>query len=84
MILVNREWIDAARLDQFRVMDVAAAEPWAANILRIGKWLLMAEGFPATECALRKAGFDITTVDISELMKAEAGLTCMSLIFETN
>jgi len=31
---------------------------------------------------LGERGFDVTNVDISELEKAEAGLTCMSLISE--
>ena len=30
---------------------------------------------------LRAKGFDIRTVDISEFLKAEAGLTCMSIPF---
>jgi dimethylargininase len=32
---------------------------------------------------LRDEGFRVETVDVSELQKAEAGLTCCSVIVET-
>ena len=36
--------------------------------------------YPYTAERLRALGFDVEDVDIGELEKAEAGLTCMSLI----
>jgi hypothetical protein len=32
---------------------------------------------------LEREGWNVQTLDISEFLKAEAGLTCMSLVFET-
>jgi len=81
-VLANREWIDTEPLAGFRILDVAPEEPWAANILRVRDTLLMPDAFPATAQILERAGFPIRTLDISELMKAEAGLTCMSILFE--
>ena len=79
-VFVNREWLDASALEGLRLIDVR--EPWAANVLGIGDIVLMAAGFPASERSVREAGFQVDTLDVSELMKAEAGLTCMSLLFE--
>jgi len=82
-ILANSAWLDAAALHNFRVIEVAQDEPGAANVLRIGDAVLMPACFPHTQDLLRKEGLHIRTVDISELIKAEAAITCSSVIFET-
>jgi dimethylargininase len=80
-MLVNRRWIDTHDLAGFELIDVPEAEPWAANVLSIGDAVLMAEGSPRTRALLERHGFSTQTVDISEFQKAEAGLTCLSLLF---
>jgi len=82
-ILINRKWVDASALESYRLIDVAPEEPWAANALRVGEGVVMASAFPATAEILRAAGFDVRPVDVSELMKAESGVTCSSLIVAT-
>jgi dimethylargininase len=81
-VLVNRAWVDVAEIDGVHVLDVPPAEPWAANVLVIGEVVLLPESFPQTRALLENRGFHLQTLDISELLKAEAGLTCMSIIFE--
>jgi dimethylargininase len=81
-ILANRSWVDVARFRGLSIVDVAENEPAAANVLRIGHTVLMAEAHPGTAGILRSRGLEICTVDISELMKAEAAITCSSVIFE--
>jgi dimethylargininase len=81
-ILANRAWVDVAQIDRVHVLDVPPAEPWAANVLMIGEVVLLPESFPQTRALLANQGFDTQIIDMSELLKAEAGLTCMSIIFE--
>ena len=50
--------------------------------LQIGDSVVMAAGFPETADLLWQHGRAVTTVELSELQKAEAGGSCMSLIFE--
>jgi len=83
-ILANRAWINVQPLSQYTLIDVHKDEPWAANTLVIGDTVLMAEGFPRTRTTLEDRGFNTQTIDISELQKAEAGLTCMSVFFESD
>lgn len=64
-------------------LAVAPGEAVAANVLRAGGTLIMAAHCPGTAERLAARGFDIAPVDVSELHKAEAGLTCMSLIAPT-
>jgi len=81
-VLVHRPSVDAAAFQGLRLVDAPEGEERAANVLVIGPIALVAEGFPGTAGLLRSHGLDVVTLDISELMKAEAGLTCSSLIFE--
>lgn len=59
---------------------LAVEEPAAANCLRAKDRLILPLGNPRTADRLRKRGFHVVEVDVSELQKAEAGVTCMSLI----
>jgi dimethylargininase len=59
---------------------VDADEPGAANCLRAGDRLILPAGNARTSGRLRDQGFHVVEVDVSELQKAEAGVTCMSLI----
>jgi dimethylargininase len=81
-VLANRAWIDPAPFSHLRILDVAPEEPWAANVLAVGKSAIIPSCFPATRQILERAGWNPLPVDVSEIMKAEGGVTCMSLIFE--
>ena len=80
-IVINRSMIDTAPLREFRMIDVSPDEPWAANTLPLGGVVLIPTAYPKTAAILEREGFQVRTIDISELMKAESGLTCSSLIF---
>lgn len=81
-MLANRAWCDAEAFDGFQILDVPADEPWGANVLTIGDTALVPACFPGTARMVERLGWKIRTLDISELMKAEAALTCSSIIFE--
>lgn len=81
-VIANRNWIETEPFAGFRILDVPEDEPSAANVLRIGGKIIMPASFPKTREMLESAGFEVITLDISELQKAEAGVTCSSLIFE--
>ena len=80
-VLANRAWFDAAPFRDLRIIDVA--EPWAADVLTIGQTVLMPNAFPRTRRGLGESGWRVEPIDVSELMKAEAGVTCMSILFDT-
>lgn len=82
-ILINPEWIDLKPFEDFNRIVVPNGEPFAANILRLGNTVCMHSGFVKTRQMVEQLGYDIEVIDISEFLKAEAGLTCMSLIFNT-
>jgi dimethylargininase len=79
-ILVNREWVDAEAFRDFRLVNVV--EPRAADVLTIGDTVLMPDCYPETRRVIERQGWTVRPLDVSELMKAEAGVTCMSVIFD--
>lgn len=82
-LLANRRWFDAAALATYDFIDVDPSEPHAANALTLAGTLIFPASFPKTRALLESCGFQVTPIDISELQKAESGLTCSSLIFDT-
>ena len=81
-LLANRAWFDATPLSGFDWIDVDPQEPHAANALALGDTVILPASFPSTRTRLEAAGFQVTPLDISELQKAESGLTCSSLLFD--
>lgn len=83
-VLINREWLDAGAFAKLRQVDVPDAEPFGANVLRLPNAILVSAAFPATADVMRELGLRVVTVDVSELHKAESGVTCMSLVFTSS
>jgi dimethylargininase len=81
-LLANREWFDTSLFAGYEWIDVDPAEPHGANALVIGDRVIFPASFPRTQTRMEPAGFDIVPIDISELQKAESGLTCSSLLFD--
>lgn len=82
--LVNRAWIETSALPDGDLIDVHPQEPWAANALLIEDVVLLPAAFWRTRRRLEARGFRVYPVDISEFQKAEGGLTCLSIILESD
>lgn len=80
-VLINPAWIDPAPFRAFDQFRVPPEEPFAANILKIDDVLCLHSGFKKTRRMIEQRGYRVAATDISEFLKAEAGLTCMSLVF---
>ena len=82
-LLMNPEWIDGGNLSRFHLINTPPEEPESANVLRIGSTVCVQEGFPRTAELVHRIADRVEIINMSELRKAEAGLTCCSIIFET-
>jgi dimethylargininase len=88
-LLANRPWFHTKPFEvtpfaAFQWIDVDPSEPHAANALAIADSVIFPASFPKTRVRIESAGFHVTPLDISELQKAESGLTCSSLIFKVD
>jgi dimethylargininase len=81
-VLVNPRWIDPAAFAGVSRIDVDDAEPAAANTLTVRGTTLVSSRYPRTAAKLESCGVRVRVLEVDELHKAEAGLTCMSLILE--
>lgn len=81
VFLGNATWIDRSAIDACTWVDVLPDEPFAANHVRIHDELLMADSFPKTIARVREQQFSVYALELSEILKAEAGPSCMSLTF---
>jgi dimethylargininase len=78
LLLYNPQAVDPS---QFKGIEpIAVLEPAAANCVLAGDRIILPASNPRTAAMLRKRGLNVVEVDVSELQKAEAGGTCMSLI----
>jgi dimethylargininase len=81
-LIANRTWFDPRSFSGYGWIEVEPSEPHAANALALGGTVIFPASFPATLSRLQSGGFHLSPLDISELQKAESGLTCSSLLFE--
>ena len=63
----------------FRLLTVPAGEEGGANVLRVNDTLLAVAEFPRTLAMLLPYVPNLVTLEIREVAKIDAGLTCMSL-----
>jgi dimethylargininase len=83
LLLANPAWLDAAAFADVELLAVPVDEPYGANSLTIGDTTLLPANFPRTRALLERRGLTVRTLETSELQKAEAGVTCPSILFES-
>jgi len=83
-ILLNPQWLDTKPFEGFKQVIVPKEEPFGANILKINETVCMNEAFPRTIEMVKALGYTVKATDITEFVKAEAGLTCMCVPFLEN
>jgi dimethylargininase len=83
-LLAHRAWLPAGRLQGLEVVEVHPDEPFGANVLRLGETVLVSQSFPRTAERLDRLGYRVEALELGELEKAEAGITCLGLLFERN
>ena len=81
-VLVNPDWVDVDLFARWQCVPVAVEEPYGANVLLLGDVVHVAGSAPRTRRKLDALGFQTIALDTSEFEKAEAALTCLSLLFE--
>lgn len=90
LLVVNPDWVDADALKAtgFETLGVPSDEPFAANLLRVDDRVLVNAAAPKTLARVREAWRArghrpdaLVETPLVEFGKAEAGLTCLSLVF---
>jgi len=79
-LLMESGYVEPNVFDGMRIVTTPPGESHGANVVRLpdGR-ILAAAGLPRSAEAVAAAGFEVTTVDISEFARADGGLTCLSV-----
>jgi dimethylargininase len=80
LLVIDPASIDASPFKNFEWIEVEENERYAANCLRLGKSVLMPSGYPKVADRIRRHGFEVIELEMSEFEKADGSITCLSLI----
>jgi dimethylargininase len=69
----------AGGFEGFDVLITPAGEEKAANLIRVNDKVLIGADYPRTAEKLAGRGYDLVPLDVAEIRKIDAGLSCMSL-----
>jgi dimethylargininase len=80
-LIAVTDWVDVGQFEQLGYTVRPAAEHSGGDVLCFENTVVLPADAPRTAAELRAAGFEVITIDVSELQKIEAGVTCMSVLF---
>jgi dimethylargininase len=78
-MLASADFPRHSALAAYEIVEVPAAERYAANALRVNDRVLVAAGYPVTQAAIEALGFNTVTLEMGEFRKLDGGLSCLSL-----
>jgi dimethylargininase len=78
-VLATESLATSGVLDGYRILGIPAEERAAANAVRVNDHVLVRADCPRTLDALTQRGLDLVPLQVSEIAKIDAGLSCMSL-----
>ncbi|MEX2322254.1 MAG: arginine deiminase family protein [Acidimicrobiia bacterium] len=79
-VLVHPASVETDAFSGIRTVPVVDDDPEAANVVRLPDGTLLASSaFPGTADRLESLGHRVSTVDVSEIARADGGLTCLSI-----
>jgi dimethylargininase len=82
-LLINPNWTETGQFSGLSQVQVPLTEPFAANCLSINGMVHLSARWVRTRELLEQRGYATKALWITEFEKAEAGLTCLSIIFNS-
>ena len=79
VLLITEEFQKAKDFSHLHKIVVEEEERYAANSIWVNGRVIMPAGFPKTQRAIEKKGYQVLPVDVSEFRKLDGGVSCLSL-----
>ena len=77
-VVCCRQVFPGGFFDGFETVEIPCPEASSANVIALGnKEIIVEKGCPGAAQALRKAGFTVHSLDLSEFVKGRGGPTCL-------
>ena len=80
-MLVSGEFVQKPEFAKYNRVEIPEEEAYAANCIWVNGTVIVPEGYPEVEAAVRGLGYRVLLVDTSEYRKLDGGLSCLSLRF---
>ena len=80
-MLVSGEFVTKPEFAAYNRVEIPEEEAYAANCIWVNGTVIVPQGYPAVEKAVRELGYPVILVDTSEYRKLDGGLSCLSLRF---
>ena len=80
-MLVSGEFVAKPEFQKYNLVEIPEEEAYAANCIWVNGTVIVPEGYPAVEKAVRDLGYKVLLVDTSEYRIVDGGLSCLSLRF---
>jgi dimethylargininase len=80
LVLIDA-FVGHAAFNGYEIVVIEPEENYAANFLRINDRVIVSAGHPKFEAAVRKLGYPVVALDMSEFRKMDGALGCLSLRF---
>ncbi len=80
-MIATEKYATHPALEGFQIIIPPSKDEYAADTLAVGDTVLMAQGYPEAKTMVEEAGFEVVTLNVSEIQKCDGALTCMSVLF---
>jgi dimethylargininase len=81
IMIATERYATHPALEGFQIIIPPSRDEYAADTLAVGDTVLMAEGYTEAHVMVKEVGFDVITLNVSEIQKCDGALTCMSILF---
>jgi len=81
VMMATEKYCRHPALEGFHVLVPPAEDEYAADTLAVGDTVLMAEGYDTAQQMVKEVGFEVVSLDVSEIQKCDGALTCLSILF---
>ncbi len=80
-VILSRRYVSHPALDGLKTVVVPDGEGYAADTLTIEDTVLMPASCPRAHELVRREGFKVIPLDMSEIEKCDGAMTCLSVLF---
>jgi dimethylargininase len=81
IMIATERYATHPALEGFQIIIPPSRDEYAADTLAVGDTVLMAKGYTEAHVMVKEVGFDVITLNVSEIQKCDGALTCMSILF---
>lgn len=81
IMVATEKYANHPALLGYNILVIPSEDEYAADTLAVGDTVLMAAGYDTAQLMVREAGFDVISMDVSEIQKCDGALTCLSILF---